>query len=369
MRKIVFTGGGTAGHIMPNIALMKKLLADNSRTLKKCLAELHYIGQPNSMEETLVKQHFGCSVKFHQLACTKLVRSFSLKTLCVPFRLCKSKKEAKQILNDIKPDLIFSKGGFVALPVMLAAKNTPLILHESDFSFGLANKLALKKCTKILTAFKNLADKTNNAECVGAPIREEIFLGDKNLTLSPANTRAVGDGSPYNNGKHNLLIFGGSLGARAINCAITKNLDQLLKQFNIVHIVGKGNLTNISKPNYIQLEFAQNIPDYYDWADFSITRGGANALFELIALKIPSLVIPLPKGVSRGDQVDNANYFKSLGYIKVFNESDLDNNDLFLSAIQNLVKNKDELKERMKSAVNVNGTQKILDIIKMTINT
>jgi len=353
MSKIVFTGGGTAGHVMPNIALIEKLHG----------YELHYIGCPDSMEQTLIHK-FCPNVKFHALSAFKLTRGSIFKNLLVPFKLWRSKRTAKKILRDIKPNAIFSKGGYVALPVTLAAKQIPVILHESDATFGLANRMALKKCRVICTSFKTLADKTPNTVHTGAPLRRTIYKGDRAKVEKETDFR----------GRKNLLITGGSLGAAAINDAVLKNLDALTKRFDIVHIVGKNNHTVISRPHYKQIDFTDKIADYFAWADFCVTRGGANALFELVALKIPSLVIPLPKGVSRGDQVDNAAYFKKLGCIHVLEQEKLfaESNALrspLIAALDALIEDKAMLKANCAKTQNIDGTQKILEIIESNLST
>ena len=357
MSKIVFTGGGTAGHVMPNIALIGHL-KDH---------ELHYIGCPDSMEEALIAKHTPF-VKFHALKAYKLTRGSILKNLTVPFKLCASKCEAKKLLAQIKPDVIFSKGGFVALPTTLASKNIPVILHESDFSFGLANKLALKRCAKICTSFKTLAGITKNAVHTGAPLRSSIYTGDSSVIENQFL-----DFKACRGGRKNLLIIGGSLGATAINNAVFNDIEPLTKRFNIVHIVGKNNKHKITHSNYHQISFADNIADFYAWANFCLTRGGANALFELVALKIPSLVIPLPKGVSRGDQVDNANYFSNLGCVHVLNQENLytdENNNMrspLVEKLDELVANEKSLKLACAEAKNIDGTAKLVEIIKQFI--
>ncbi|MCL2847154.1 MAG: UDP-N-acetylglucosamine--N-acetylmuramyl-(pentapeptide) pyrophosphoryl-undecaprenol N-acetylglucosamine transferase [Firmicutes bacterium] len=348
IKKIVFTGGGTAGHVMPNLALMPFLSE----------FELHYVGCPDSVEERLVKK-YAPRVTFHAIEATKFQRGSLLKNLALPFKLLSSKKEAKKLLKQLKPDLIFSKGGFVALPLCLASKNTPIIMHESDFSFGLANRLAKKKCSIICTSFSDLAYKTENAVHTGSPLRQEIYSGNKAVVEKLAN---------FSNTKKNLLIIGGSSGATAINNAVFDSLDNILNQFNVVHITGKNWDKKIIKPNYYSTQFVENIADFFDWANFTLTRGGANALFELIALNIPSLVIPLPKGVSRGDQVLNANYFENLGCVEILNQETLESNkNTLVSALTSLQKNSATLITNMKSQTNIDGTKKIASLIIKTV--
>ena len=344
MDKIVLTGGGTAGHITPNIALIPYLSE----------YELHYIGQPDSMEQDMIYK--SCpQVIFHPLECVKLQRKFSLQNFSVPFKLLASKKKAKKILSEIQPKAIFSKGGFVALPVMLAAGKIPLILHESDYTMGLANKLALNKCVHVCTSFASLATTVRHGVCTGAPLRKTIYTGDKVRAEFESGLK----------GRTNLLIMGGSLGAAAINEAVETTLNDLCKQFNVVHITGKNHTKEIQQPNYFRLPFTDKISDYFAWADYCVTRGGANALFELVALAIPALVIPLKKGISRGDQVDNAQYFEKLGCVKVL-EQDLlsENPHALLTALNSLTADRQSLCKACRTANNIDGTETIATLIK-----
>ena len=341
MDKIILTGGGTAGHITPNIALLPYLKD----------FEIHYVGQPNSMEEELIGREKN--VIFHPLESVKLVRALTAKNLAVPFKLIKAKSKAKKLIDDIKPKVIFSKGGYASLPVMLAAKGIPLILHESDLSMGLANRLAVKKCRFACTSFSSTAENLPNGICTGAPLRQSIYDGKKEKAESICNLR----------GRKNLLVFGGSLGAAAVNEAVFSAVRELTEKFDVVHIVGKNNVFPIDCPRYFQLPFTNNIADFFDWADLCVSRGGANALFELVALKKPTLVVPLPKGNSRGDQVDNANYFKNLGCVRVLMQENLTSETL-LSEVLELDKEKFALIENMRNVGGIDGTETIANLIK-----
>ena len=369
------TGGGTAGHVMPNLALAPLLAKD---------FELHYIGRPGSMEEELVKKNCPYIV-FHGLECVKLPRKFTLKNLAVPFKLLASKKKAKRILAEIRPKVIFSKGGFVALPVMLAAGGKiPVILHESDYTMGLSNRMGAKKCAHVCTSFSDLAAKIPGGICTGAPLRGQIYRGDKRR--AELETGLIG--------RQNLLIMGGSLGAQAINEAVYAEFGELAKRFDVVHITGKqgaagergsageqgaehkSNAAPVKEPHYHPIPFAENIEDYLAWADYCITRGGANALFELCALCIPSLAIPLPKGVSRGDQIDNARYFERLGCVKVLEQNQITNYKLQITnyklqfplckALDELQKDAASLRSACKEAKNIDGTERIARLIQET---
>lgn len=341
MEKIILTGGGTAGHITPNIALLPHLNE----------FEIHYIGQPNSMEEELIREQKG--VIFHPLEAPKLVRSLTPKNLSVPFKLLKAKRGAKKLLSEIQPKVIFSKGGFVALPVMLAAKGIPLILHESDLSMGLANRLVVKKCRFACTSFSSTAEQFPNGICTGAPLRSSLYDGNKEVAERICGLR----------GRKNLLIFGGSLGSAAVNEAVFAALPELTKTFDVVHIVGKNNEKQIDCPRYFQLPFTNGIADFFAWADLCVSRGGANALFELAALKKPTLVIPLPKENSRGDQVDNAKYFESKGCVRVLLQENLSSKTLTREVLE-LDRRKFDLLQNMRLTENIDGTAEIAKLIK-----
>lgn len=341
MNKIVLTGGGTAGHITPNIALLPYLTE----------FEIHYVGGPGSMEEDLIGRER--EVIFHALKSVKLNRSCLVKNAAVPFKLISAVSRAKKLLNEIKPKVIFSKGGYAALPVMLAAKNIPLILHESDISMGLANKLAVKKCKYACASFSSAVENLDNGVCTGAPLRRGIYNGKKEIAENICGLR----------GRKNLLVFGGSLGAAAINEAVFSALPALTKSYDVVHIVGKNNERKIDCPRYFQLPFTSDIADFFAWADLCVSRGGANALFELAALGKPSLVIPLPKGNSRGDQVDNAEYFEKAGCFLVLPQDKLSAESLAQN-VSELDRRSFSLKENMRRLEGIDGTKKIAELIK-----
>lgn len=340
MKKIVLTGGGTAGHIMPHIALLPYLSPH---------FEIYYLGNKNGMENELMKNY--SNVKFIGINSVKLVRKLTLKNLLIPFKLIKYIKEAKKILNEIKPDVIFAKGGAVSLPVVYAGKSLkiPILAHESDVSFGLANKLILKKCNVMFTSFR---ETCLNDKCVysGSPVRNEIFKGDKSIAKNSCN---------FEKNQPVIMIFGGSQGAKRINEFIFNNLKNL-KEFNIIHIVGKGNETNLKQNNYYQMEFSTNIFDFFALSDVVICRAGSNSIFELLALKIPMILIPLAKKQSRGDQLENANVFKENGYAKVILEQDLGIDNL-KNKINYCIKNSKAIKEKM-------STYKALDTNKLILS-
>lgn len=343
MKKIVLTGGGTAGHIYPALALLPKLKE----------YEVHYIGS-NGMEKDILKKF--PKIIYHEIPTVKLIRKFTFKNFFIPFKLFFSVLKAKKILNEIKPNIIFSKGGFVSVPVVIAGKrlNIPVISHESDLSMGLANKIILKRCNVMCTTFLETSKLSPKCKFTGQPIREEILDGNPSLIKSKF----------YDN-KPCLLVIGGSLGAKFINEKIIENLDQLLSKFNVVHITGKGNVKEINKDGYMQVEFASNIGDYYSSADIVITRGGSGVINELLCLNKLMLIIPLSKKCSRGDQIENAKLFKKIGYCEYIEEENF-NNEKFLKLIDNLLNNKSFYKENMKKANANNANEKIIDLIKKT---
>ena len=341
MKKIVFTGGGTAGHVIPNLALINDI---------KNNAEIYYIGS-NGIEKEIIKNN---KIAYYEITSTKLKRSLSISNFLIPFKLLKAIKQAKKILKKLKPDIIFSKGGYVALPVVFSAKklNIPVICHESDMTLGLANKICKNKCKYICTSFEKTATNLKNGIFTGSPLRKEIFTGDKEKAKSLfKNFKKV----------PTILIFGGSLGSKVINEAIF-NLLPKLQNYNIIHIVGKNNLKKFKYENYVQLEFTDKIYDLFSLADIIISRAGSNSINEILALKKPNILIPLSKKASRGDQILNANYFKEKGYSKVILEEDL-NETTLLNSIKEVLNNKDKYIENMKKSNVKLANQKIIDLL------
>lgn len=342
MKTIVFTGGGTAGHVIPNIALFEEA--------KKHFNKIAYIGSCGIEKELVKKQK---DVVFYEIESVKLVRALTLKNLLIPAKLIKSIKQAKKILKKIKPNVVFSKGGYVSLPTVIAAKllNIPVVSHESDLSLGLANKIIYKFSSVMLTSFEKTAVGKKKCVFVGSPVRKQIFNGNKNnLNLN------------FDESKKTILFFGGSLGSNAINKCVFSNIESLTKQFNILHITGKGKMQKIEKIGYHCVEYTNNIEDYFAAADAVVCRGGANTLFELLALAKPMLIIPLPKSESRGDQIENAKYFESKNFAKVLFQENLNEKNL-LSSLKNLLKNSESLKNNIKLQNFENVNQKIINLI------
>lgn len=307
MKRIVFTGGGTAGHVTPNIALIPKL--------KNLGYDIHYIGSYEGIERRLIEDF---RIPYYGISTGKLRRYFDLKNFSDPFRVIKGFMEAKSVLKTLKPDIVFSKGGFVSVPVVRAAAmlKIPCIIHESDMTPGLANSLCIPVAQKICCNFpetlKNLPEE--KAVLTGSPIREELTKGDKQKGL---------DMCGFNAGKPVIMVIGGSLGAAGINALVREALPQLLTDFQIVHICGKEKIDNLllNKEGYKQFEYVKDdLKHLFAIADVVISRAGANAICELLALRKPSLLIPLPAHASRGDQILNAKSFEAQGFAMVADE-------------------------------------------------
>lgn len=349
-KKIIMTGGGTAGHVTPNIALMPKL--------KELGYEIQYIGTENGIERKLIEDE---NIKYHIISSGKLRRYFDIKNFTDPFKVVKGVFDAKRILKEENPDIVFSKGGFVSVPVVLGAflNKIPVIIHESDITPGLANKISMPYCTKICVTFPEALNHVNRKKAVftGSPIRKELLEGSK---IKGKDIAGFKDEKPI------ILIIGGSLGSRAINNVVREALDELLKMFNVIHVCGKGNLdSNLkSKNGYAQFDYVKDeLPHLMAAADVVISRAGANVIFELLALKKPTLLIPLSAKASRGDQILNAESFEKQGFSMVLQEEDL--NPITLEEKLKVLYNEKEkyLKFMNKSEVK-NSIEKIIDLIE-----
>lgn len=352
MKKILLTGGGSAGHVTPNIALLP--------ALRERGFEIHYVGQEDGIEHKLIEKQKD--VIYHSIEAGKLRRYFSLKNLTDPLKVLKGRRQARQIINSVKPDVVFSKGGFVSVPVVMAAKGVcPVICHESDYTPGLANKIASKFADKVLVTFEDtLRYAKAGAIHTGTPIRCELFDG----------SRAKGLEFLGFDGSHPvLLVMGGSLGAAAINDAVRKSLYKLTKQFDIVHLCGKGKTDEtINVPGYRQYEYInEELPDVMAAASFAVSRSGANALFEFMALNKPTVFVPLPKGASRGDQLLNAQYVERKGYAKVLYQEEL-TADSLCEKLFELQSDADKLIANMKKDSTLDGTDEVLEVIDALTN-
>lgn len=310
-KRIVLTGGGTAGHVMPNLALIPRL--------KALGYEIHYIGG-GAIEKDLV--HKVPDVTFHQISTGKLRRYFSVKNFTDPFRILRGVWQSARIMGRVRPNITFSKGGFVGVPVVIGARlrGVPIILHESDLTIGLANRISAPFATVVCTSFETTAAavKKNKGLYTGAPIREELLAGSADRARKRLGF--ADDDRPA------LLCMGGSMGAVAINKVLRHALPRLTERFNVVHLCGKGNLDPAldGHPAYRQLEFASDeLPDIFALCDVALSRAGANAVFELVCLALPALLVPLPSASSRGDQAQNAAYFARRGCFEVVPQSEL----------------------------------------------
>lgn len=341
MKKIVFTGGGTAGHVYPIIALLPYFKD----------YEIHYIGTCG-IEKDIVSKF--SNIIFHEIPAVKLVRKLTLKNLLIPFKLWSSIRKAKKILKEISPNVIFSKGGFVAVPVVIAGQKlgVPIVSHESDLSMGLANKIILKRCNAMCTTFLETTKGRKKCVYTGQPIRQELLDG---IACNIKNK--------FSNNNPVILVIGGSLGSKFINDKIEDALEDLLPSYNVIHITGKGNANDIKRENYIQLEYSNNLQDYYACADVVIARAGSGVINELLCLRKPMLLIPLSKKCSRGDQIENAKLFEKLKYAEIILEEDY-SKELLLKKLNLLIKNKEIYKQNMKKSGINNSNAKIVEIIE-----
>lgn len=310
MKTIILTGGGTAGHVTPNLALIP--------SLKAAGYEIRYIGSYQGIERKLIE---SAGIPYDGISSGKLRRYFDLKNFTDPLRVLKGYGEALKLLKKYKPDVIFSKGGFVAVPVVFAAKHyhIPVIIHESDMTPGLANKLCIPSAYKVCHNFPETADQlpADKAVLSGSPIRQELFEGNKEAGL-----RLCG----FDHSRPVLLVIGGSLGAAAVNEAVREALPTLLKNYQIIHICGKGKIdkTYRQTPGYIQFDYVKDeLRDLLAAADVVISRAGSNAICELLALHKPNVLIPLPAKASRGDQLLNAESFRKQGFSFLLEEENV----------------------------------------------
>ena len=350
MKKIILTGGGTAGHVTPNLALIPALLEQGY--------DIRYIGSYNGIEKELIEK---AGIPYHGISSGKLRRYFSLKNFTDPFRILKGYSQAGRILKEQKPDVIFSKGGFVAVPVVLAAKKKkiPVIIHESDMTPGLANKLCIPSARKVCCNFPETLQflPKDKAVLTGSPIRRELLTGDRKAALSFCGLK---EGKPV------ILIIGGSLGSVVVNNAVRAILPKLLESFQVIHLCGKDKLdpSLTSLEGYVQFEYIRDeLKDLFALSDLVISRAGANAICELLALKKPNLLIPLSANASRGDQLLNARSFKQQGFSMVLEEEAL-SDDTLLDAIQTLYREKDSYIEAMEHSSQQDSIETIIGLIQ-----
>jgi len=367
-RKIVLTGGGTAGHVMPNVALLPML--------EKQFDEIHYIGSHTGIERDIISKF--PHVKYHEVDTAKLRRSLNIKSMLsnakTPIKVIRGVRQSKKILQQIKPDVIFSKGGFVGYPVVRAGAklNIRVIIHESDMTMGLANRMSVKYCDVICTSFEKtateLAKKNKDKKVVwtGTPIRKEILQRDAAPITDSLSLES------FSTNKKNLLVMGGSLGASAINSAVRDTLGELCKEWNVLHITGKGKKVDLDNASldfstsvemtkcYIQVEFMDEIWHAMNWADVIVSRAGSNALCEILALGKPCVFVPLATG--RGDQIDNAKEIERVGAGIVLQESEL-NNESLVQSIKIAYDKRNDLAVKSKEFVKLDADREIIKIL------
>lgn len=348
MKRIILTGGGTAGHVTPNMALVPTLIDEGY--------DISYIGSYNGMEKKLIED---IGIPYYGISSGKLRRYFDIKNFSDPFRVIKGFFESKTLLKKLKPDVVFSKGGFVTVPVVMAAKklHIPVIIHESDMTPGLANKLSIPSASKVCCNFPETIKHLPEGKAVltGSPIREELFQGDRREGLRLCE---------FTEDKPVLLIIGGSLGSVAINNAIRNNLDALLEKYQIIHLCGRNNLDQrlLEKKGYQQFEYVKKeLKHYFACADVVVSRAGANAICELLALRKPNILIPLGLDASRGDQILNAKSFEKQGYSYVIQEKDV-TGDTLLNAVNTVFDHRQDYIQAMNQSKLANPIETIVNL-------
>ncbi|MDE5894078.1 MAG: undecaprenyldiphospho-muramoylpentapeptide beta-N-acetylglucosaminyltransferase [Acetatifactor sp.] len=349
MKKIVLTGGGTAGHVTPNIALLP--------SLRRAGYEISYVGSYDGIEKKLMADF---DIPYTGISTGKLRRYLDIKNLTDPFRVLKGFSEAKKYLKEYRPDVVFSKGGFVSVPVVRAAASLkiPCIIHESDMTPGLANKLCFPVARKICCNFPETLKMLPEGKAVltGSPIRAELAQGNKISGLDMCGFTA---------NRPVIMVIGGSLGAANVNKAVRDALPRLLEDFQVVHICGKDKIDNLllTTPGYRQFEYVKaELKDLFAMADLVISRAGANAICELLALKKPNILIPLPAASSRGDQLLNAASFEAQGFSIVINEDDL-TTDLLVDKVHELFSNRQSYHNAMTQSGQIDSIRTIMRLI------
>ena len=349
MKKIILTGGGTAGHVTPNIALIP--------TLREMGYDIHYIGSHNGIEKKLITE---IGIPYYGISSGKLRRYFDPKNFSDPFRVIKGMGDAERLILKLKPDVVFSKGGFVSVPVVLEASfhKVPVVIHESDMTPGLANRIALPRASRVCCNFPETAERFPEgiATVTGTPIRKELYEGKADRAFSYCG---------FTEKKPTILVVGGSTGSVSVNNAIHHALPELLKTFNVIHICGEGKADPAKNgtPGYAQFEYVkEQLADMFALADIVISRAGANAICELRALQKPNILVPLGLDASRGDQILNAESFEKSGFSKVVKDDEL-SDETILSAIKNVQDNKDKYIKAMKDSSGEDAISMICSII------
>ena len=354
MKHIILTGGGTAGHVTPNIAMIPRL--------QELGYTISYIGSYEGIEKKLIEE---MGIPYYGISSGKLRRYFDLKNFTDPFRVLKGFGEARKLMKQLKPDVVFSKGGFVTVPVVIAASRSkvPTFIHESDMTPGLANKISIPFATKVCCNFPETVSElpADKAVLTGTPIRQELLSGDPQKALAFTG---------LSNDKPVIMVIGGSLGAVAVNNAVRAVLPELLKDFQVIHLCGKGKLDESLKDTkgYVQYEYIKKeLADLFALADVVISRAGANAICEISALKQPNLLIPLSARASRGDQILNARSFQRLGYSVVLEEEEI-TNEKMLNAIHELYENRSQYTDAMAKSKQTDSIEQIVQLFEQAVS-
>jgi UDP-N-acetylglucosamine--N-acetylmuramyl-(pentapeptide) pyrophosphoryl-undecaprenol N-acetylglucosamine transferase len=350
-KHILLTGGGTAGHVTPNIALLP--------TLRAAGYAISYIGSATGIERELMARE---NVPYYSIPTGKLRRYLDLKNFTDIFRIKMGFFKSLYLVARLRPQILFSKGGFVSCPVVWACRllRVPVVIHESDISPGLANKLSLPFAKRICYSFPETATHLPKSKAVhtGIPVRESLLTGD------PAKGRAL---CGFSDAKPVVMVIGGSLGAQAINTCVRSSLDLLLKDFNVCHVCGKGNLGE-NRAGYAQFEYVNaGLADLFALAEVVISRAGATTLFELAALRKPSLLIPLPLSASRGDQILNATSFENQGFSRVLPQEKMTAETL-VENVKIVYENREKMALSMKEKAPQNAIEKIAGLIEKELS-
>jgi UDP-N-acetylglucosamine--N-acetylmuramyl-(pentapeptide) pyrophosphoryl-undecaprenol N-acetylglucosamine transferase len=349
MPKIMFTGGGSAGHVTVNLALFPRLRTDGW--------SLVYVGSVTGIERELVRAK---DVRYIGISTGKLRRYFDLRNFSDQLRIVKGIFQAYTIIRREKPAVLFSKGGFVSVPVVIGAwlNKVPIIIHESDLTPGLANRIATRFAHTICTTFKESENylPAGKTSYVGALVREELNFGDARLGKTLCR---------FSDTKPVVLVMGGSLGAQSINHAVRESLPRILERFNVVHLCGKGNVdASYALAGYRQYEYLnEELPHVLSAADIVVSRAGSNSIFEFLHLRKPMLLIPLTKAQSRGDQILNAESFESAGLCRILHEEEMTSETL-LKGIHDVYSHCDEIINNMENYQRTSALSVVTEIIK-----
>ncbi|SFE00594.1 UDP-N-acetylglucosamine-N-acetylmuramylpentapeptide N-acetylglucosamine transferase [Paenibacillus catalpae] len=352
MSKIMFTGGGSAGHVTVNLALIPHFIQEGW--------SVDYIGSEAGIEKQLIEPLQN--VRYHGIATGKLRRYLDWQNVKDPFKVIKGAFQAYRIIKKQKPDVLFSKGGFVSVPVVIGARlnKVPVLIHESDLTPGLANKIAIPFAAGVCTTFPETKQHlpAGKSHYVGAVIRDQLKAGD-----AARGRKFAG----FVSTKPVLLIMGGSLGARKINQAVRASLGKLTEKFQIIHLCGKGQVDqSLQSPQYKQFEYVnEELPDLLAMSDVIISRAGSNSIFEFLYLRKPMLLIPLTKEASRGDQILNARSFQSAGFCDVLYEENMTPETL-VSSVTDLYANRDKYIDNMQKNDRKDALSQLIDLIKNT---